>query len=77
MFCESVCVKMCWHYLGSGKSTLTRAIADVYGHDKTQICASDDYFVDLQTNEYKFDKTKLEEAHRYAEVKAETACKWE
>ena len=59
---------------GSGKSTLSKQIANVYGLDKTVICAGDDFFIDKLTGEYVYDKNKLEDAHASARLKAENAC---
>ncbi len=59
---------------GSGKSTLSKKIANKYGEEKTIICAGDDFFTDLTTGQYLFDVNKLEEAHASAKLKAEKAC---
>ena len=60
---------------GSGKSTLSKKIANIYGIDKTIICAGDDFFTDKVTGEYLWDATKLEVAHASARDKAEKACR--
>jgi hypothetical protein len=59
---------------GSGKSTLSRKIAAVYGVDSTVICAGDDFFTDEFGN-YNFVREKLKEAHETAQNKAINACK--
>jgi 2',3'-cyclic-nucleotide 3'-phosphodiesterase len=58
---------------GSGKSTLSKKIAELYGVENTVICSGDDYFTDEQGN-YKFDREKLAEAHETARQKAIAAC---
>ena len=45
---------------GSGKSTFAKHIWNEYA-----ICEADKYFVDRETGEYKFDATKLKEAHEW------------
>ena len=60
---------------GSGKSTLSKNIASVYGVDKTVICSGDDHFTDAN-GVYKFDQNKLAKAHSEALQKAEHACKY-
>ena len=57
---------------GSGKSTLSRKIAETY--EQTIVCAGDDFFTDENGN-YIFDAKKLPEAHGAAQKKAENACK--
>ena len=47
---------------GSGKSTLAEAITD-----KENICTADDLFMDK--GEYKFDGSKLKDAHAYCQIK--------
>ena len=47
---------------GSGKSTLAEAITD-----KENICTADDFFMDK--GEYKFDGSKLKDAHAYCQTK--------
>lgn len=57
---------------GSGKSTLSNKIKNIY--EKTVICSGDDYFTS-SSGEYKFDASKLSEAHMSAQSKATNACK--
>lgn len=59
---------------GSGKSTLSKKIASVYGQQKTIICSGDDFFVDSNTGEYRFNAEKLHDAHAMAQQKAHDAC---
>jgi ABC-type proline/glycine betaine transport system ATPase subunit len=60
---------------GSGKSTLVKLFARVYDIDyASAICSGDDYFMD-KDNVYRFDASKLKEAHENARLKAEKACK--
>lgn len=58
---------------GSGKTTLSKKIVNLYGSEQTVICSGDDYFI---SNEgvYIFDATKLVEAHTAAQNKAARAC---
>ncbi len=58
---------------GSGKSTLSRKIASLYGENNTVICAGDDFFTDESGN-YKYDRDKLQLAHETARNKAIVAC---
>ena len=56
---------------GATKSTKAKEIkayADMYGIAST-ICSADDYFTDPITQEYKFDRTKLSEAHKSCQSK--------
>jgi predicted kinase len=48
---------------GSGKSTFAKSIVG----DDFLVCEADKYFVDESTGEYKFDSTKLKEAHKYCQ----------
>ncbi len=57
---------------GSGKSTLTKKIANVY--PSAVVCAGDDFFID-QNGNYNFDASKLHEAHEAAKTKACNACR--
>ena len=47
---------------GSGKTTLAEVITD-----KENICSADDFFMDK--GEYKFDASKLKDAHAYCQTK--------
>ncbi len=44
---------------GSGKSTIAKSL----GGSLTVVCSADDYFVDVESGEYRFDPSKLSEAH--------------
>lgn len=46
---------------GSGKSTFAEKLV---GSDFL-VCEADKYFIDVTTGEYKFDTSKLKDAHRY------------
>lgn len=46
---------------GSGKSTMALSLVD---HDFL-VCEADKYFIDKETGEYKFDATKLRNAHDF------------
>ena len=48
---------------GSGKSTLAELIIP-----KHEVCSADDYFINGH-GEYKFDVSKLKEAHQYCQTK--------
>ena len=54
---------------GSGKSTLAKSLVE---HDFL-ICEADQYF--MQDGEYKFDATKLRDAHEYCRKMVETYMK--
>lgn len=58
---------------GSGKTTLSKQIVNVYGTDKTIVCSGDDFFVS-NDGVYSFDVSKLSEAHKAAQDKAALAC---
>jgi predicted kinase len=45
---------------GSGKSTLALILAN---GDSFLVCEADKYFIDKKTGEYKFDVSKIKEAH--------------
>ena len=53
---------------GSGKSTLAESIV---GSDFL-VCEADKYFIDAVTGEYKFDPSKIKDAHRYCHDIVET-----
>ncbi|CAF0832403.1 unnamed protein product [Brachionus calyciflorus] len=59
---------------GSGKSTLSNKIKNLYGIENAVICGGDDYFIDESGN-YNFDRDKLHDAHQWAQDKAREACK--
>lgn len=52
---------------GSGKSTFAKHIWNDYA-----ICEADQYFIDKETSEYKFDASKLREAHEWCRNQVET-----
>ena len=52
---------------GSGKSTFAKHIWNEYA-----ICEADKYFIDKTTGEYKFDGTKLKDAHEWCRKEVET-----
>ena len=62
---------------GSGKSSLAQQIAKSYhDHGKRSIISSaDDTFLDIRTNQYNFDVTRLDEAHHSCRAKAEKHMK--
>ena len=62
---------------GSGKSTLCKKIAKSFRTEEreTVVCSGDDFFTDPKTGKYKFDGSKLIEAHNSAKSKAIEACK--
>jgi predicted kinase len=54
---------------GSGKSTLAmRLVNDV----DYLVCEADKYFIDAATGEYKFDASKIKDAHKYCHDLVET-----
>jgi predicted kinase len=55
---------------GSGKSTFANHIWNEYA-----ICEADKYFVDKETKEYKFDTSKLKEAHEWCRNEVEIRMK--
>lgn len=56
---------------GSGKSTFARKLV---GSDFL-VCEADKYFIDKETGEYKFDGSKIKDAHRYCQDLVETYMK--
>jgi predicted kinase len=56
---------------GSGKSTFAKKLVE---HDFL-VCEADKYFVDKETGEYKFDFTKIKEAHKFCQDLVETYMK--
>jgi predicted kinase len=56
---------------GSGKSTLAKKIVD---HDFL-VCEADKYFIDKGTGEYKFDASKIKDAHKFCQDTVETYMK--
>lgn len=55
---------------GSGKSTFANTIWEPYC-----ICEADKYFLDKETGEYRFDSSKLKEAHEWCRNEVETRMK--
>jgi predicted kinase len=51
---------------GSGKSTFAKQIWNEYA-----ICEADKYFVDKESGEYRFDASKLKEAHSWCKNEVE------
>ena len=56
---------------GSGKSTFAKRLV---GEDFL-VCEADKYFIDKETGEYKFDFTKIKEAHKFCQDTVETYMK--
>jgi predicted kinase len=56
---------------GSGKSTFAKKIV---GHDFL-VCEADKYFIDKETGEYKFDVSKIKDAHKFCQDTVETYMK--
>lgn len=48
---------------GSGKTTRARALRDNAGHHIYDHFEADDYFTDPKTGEYRYDASKVKEAH--------------
>ena len=48
---------------GSGKSTFAKKLV---GHDFL-VCEADKYFIDKETDEYKFDVSKIKDAHKFCQ----------
>jgi predicted kinase len=56
---------------GSGKSTFAKKLV---GHDFL-VCEADKYFIDKETGEYKFDISKIKDAHKFCQDMVETYMK--
>jgi predicted kinase len=56
---------------GSGKSTFAKKLV---GSDFL-VCEADKYFIDKETREYKFDVSKIKDAHKYCQNLVETYMK--
>ena len=56
---------------GSGKSTFAKKLV---GHDFL-VCVADKYFIDKETDEYKFDVSKIKDAHKFCQDTVETYMK--
>ena len=53
---------------GSGKSTFAKKLVN----SDFLVCEADKYFIDVVTGEYKFDASKIKDAHRYCYDLVET-----
>lgn len=53
---------------GSGKSTLAKIILQLPNNDEPEILSADDFF-EIGDKEYKFDPTKIKEAHQYCQFR--------
>ena len=56
---------------GSGKSTFAKKLVN----SDFLVCEADKYFIDKKTGEYKFDGSKIKEAHKYCQDLVETYMK--
>ena len=56
---------------GSGKSTFAEKLV---GEDFL-VCEADKYFIDKKTGEYKFDVSKIKDAHKFCQDRVETYMK--
>ena len=56
---------------GSGKSTFAKKLVS----SDFLVCEADKYFIDKETGEYKFDGSKIKDAHRYCQDLVETYMK--
>ena len=56
---------------GSGKSTFAKKLVS----SDFLVCEADKYFIDKQTGEYKFDGSKIKDAHKYCQNLVETYMK--
>jgi len=52
---------------GSGKSTLAKQL--IFGRPKANHFEADDFFVDYYTGKYRFDSTKIKQAHEYCQTR--------
>lgn len=55
---------------GSGKSTFANYLWNNYA-----ICEADKYFIDKETGEYRFDRSKIRDAHAWCQEQVETRMK--
>ena len=61
---------------GSGKSTIVKSMKNVYGHvdsNKIAVCSADAYF--MKNGFYKFDASKLKDAHGECQLQVREAAK--
>ena len=56
---------------GSGKSSFAKKLV----HSDFLICEADKYFIDKESGEYKFDGSKIKNAHEYCQNLVETYMK--
>jgi len=56
---------------GSGKSTFAKKLVNA----DFLVCEADKYFIDRETGEYKFDGSKIKDAHKYCYDLVETYMK--
>jgi len=56
---------------GSGKTTFAKKLVG----DDLLVCEADKYFIDKETGEYKFDVTKIKDAHKFCQDIVETYMK--
>jgi predicted kinase len=56
---------------GSGKSTFSKKLVN----SDFLVCEADKYFIDKETGEYKFDGSKIKDAHKYCQDLVETYMK--
>lgn len=56
---------------GSGKSTLAKFISETTGAEHYE---ADMYFVDQETNEYKFDPARIGDAHNWCKTMVRWCC---
>lgn len=56
---------------GSGKSTFAKKLV----HSDFLVCEADKYFIEKETGEYKFDGSKIKDAHKYCQDLVETYMK--
>jgi len=56
---------------GSGKSTFAKKLVG----DDFLVCEADKYFIDKETGEYKFDVSKIKDAHKFCQDMVETYMK--
>ena len=56
---------------GSGKTTFAKRLVN----NDFLICEADKYFIDKSTGDYKFDPTKIKEAHKWCQNVVETYMK--
>lgn len=77
MFNQNYVIAILQGASGSAKSTISGGIATIAkARDLSYIiCSADDYFIEPITKEYKFDRTKLGEAHKSCQSSFNNAVK--